>query len=482
MDKSAVVDYIEKEWDSSVVPTLEKYIEIPNVSPLFDPEWAQNGLLDKAMDLLRDWVASRNVPGLKMEIVRLPGLTPLMFLEVEATGGCEETVLLYGHMDKQPPFEGWDEGKHPYKPVMENGKLYGRGGADDGYAVFAAVTAIEALKKQNIPHARCTIIIEACEESGSKDLPTYIEKLKDRIGNPNLIVCLDSGAGDYERLWFTTSLRGVVVGELRVDILTEGVHSGMASGIVPDSFRIARNVLSRLEDPVTGEIIPNELKVDIPEVRLKQTQATCDFLGDDVWKNFPFHGQSKPVEGPNHELALNRAWRAQLSVTGAQGLPALVDSGNVLRPNTTLKLSLRIPPTLPPQEASAFVKQLLEKDPPYGATVHYKAEKAGSGWNAPALAPWLSAAAEDASTLFFGAKPGYQGEGGSIPFMGMLGEMFPEAQFLITGVLGPNSNAHGPNEFLHVPFAKKVTCCVASVLKEHSAQFTGQSAKRAKGE
>lgn len=421
------------------------------------------------MKVLTDWVEAQKVSGLHMKVHREGDRTPLLFIEVEPTTANLPTVLLYGHMDKQPPFQGWHEGLDPYKPVMRDGKLYGRGGADDGYAVFSALTAIMALQEQGIAHGRCVILIEACEESGSFDLPFYINHLKSEIGIPNLIVCLDSGAGDYSRMWLTTSLRGMVVGDLSVQISTEGVHSGDASGIVADSFRIARHVLSRLEDPETGRILPPELHVEIPAARIAQVEATVAVMGDEVWNKFPFVPGARPVGDANVERALNRAWRPQLAVTGAAGLPPLASAGNVLRPSTTLKLSLRIPPSMPGPAASAVVKALLEKDPPYGAKVVYEAQKSGTGWNSPALAPWLSAAAEDACLKFFGKPLAFQGEGGSIPFMGMLGELYPQAQFIITGVLGPASNAHGPNEFLHIPFAKNITNCVALILAAHAS-------------
>lgn len=475
MDASACKEFVNKAWKETVIPTLCEYIKVPNLSPVFDANILTNGHQEKAMQLIVDWVASQNVPGLTMDMVVLPGRTPLLFIEVTPIfpeGGTIEdvgTVLLYGHMDKQPPFEGWNEDLDPYKPVLKDGKLYGRGGADDGYSCFSAITAIQVLKEQKLPHARCVIIIEGCEESGSPDLPYYMEHLKERIGAPNLVVCLDSGCGNYDQLWVTDSLRGVVVGELTVSVISEGVHSGDASGIVPDTFRIARKLLSRLEDETTGKILPPGLSVEITEKRMEMVTAAANVLGQEGMVDlFPFIDDAKPVEESSlGELALNRWWRSQLAVTGAAGLPAPCDAGNVLRPTTKLVLSLRLPPTLPTVEAEAVLKELFEKNPPYNAKVEWKCQKSGGGWAAPPLAPWLETAAKNASNSFFQKPAIYQGEGGSIPFMGMLGRMFPKAQFLIIGVLGPASNAHGPNEFLHIEFSERLTCCVASVLAHH---------------
>ncbi len=465
MDAKKTQAFIDAAWDDSILPTLHDYITIPNVSPVFDKDWATNGLLDQAVELAAKWVKSRNVPGMEMEIVRLEGRTPLLYIEIP--GKSEDTILLYGHLDKQPPMLPWAEGLDPYKPVVRDGKLYGRGGADDGYAVFGSLAAIEALQDQGLPHGRCVIIIEACEESGSPDLPAYIDHLKDRIGTPDLVVCLDSGCGNYDQLWVTTSLRGLISGNLTVDVLSEGVHSGDASGVVPSSFRIIRQLLSRLEDEDTGAILPQDFHVDIPEQRLSQADTAAAVLGNDLYQKFPFVGSMQPVTTEPKELLLNRTWRPQLAITGAAGLPDLAHAGNVLRPTSSVKVSLRIPPRMDPDTATARLKSLLESDPPYGARVTFTPEQGAVGWDAPPLADWLERSAREASQEFFGREACYMGEGGSIPFMGMLGERFPEAQFMITGLLGPNSNAHGPNEFLEIATGKKLTACIARVVLDH---------------
>src|SRR5882762_10533233 len=189
---------------------------------------------------------------------------------------------------------GWGEGLGPWTPVRRGNRLYGRGAGDDGYAAFAALTAIEALQAQGVRHSRCVVLIEASEESGSPDLPAYVEKLAERI-RPGLVVCLDSGCGDYEHLWATTSLRGVVSGTLKVEVLGEGVHSGAASGIVPSSFRLLRQVLDRLEDHRTGKILVEECHVEIPPGRLAEVRAVATVLGDEVLRRFPLVPGMRPV-------------------------------------------------------------------------------------------------------------------------------------------------------------------------------------------
>ncbi len=451
---------------NEVVPALVEYIKIPNKSPSFDPDWQRHGHMQRAMELIVNWCRRQALEGMQLEVVQLPGRTPLLFIEIPGT--VDDTVLLYGHMDKQPEMTGWSEGLGPWTPVLRGDRLYGRGGADDGYSTFASLAAIEILQQQRIPHARCVVIIEGCEESGSYDLPHYIEHLRERIGTPSLVVCLDSGAADYERLWCTTSLRGMVTGSLHVDVLREGVHSGDASGIVPSSFRILRSLLSRLEDETTGEIVPDWLYTEIPEPRIAQAGITADVLGAGVWDKYPWCEGTQPVTRDPVEMILNRSWRPQLAITGAAGLPELGNAGNVLRPGTAVRVSLRLPPNVSGAEARERVTKLLTEDPPYNARVRFIDADSADGWNAPTLAPWLEEALAVSSEAYFGAPVGYLGEGGSIPFMAMLGGKFPDAQFLITGVLGPESNAHGPNEFLHLPTAQKLACCVAETLRRHA--------------
>ncbi|MCC4591871.1 M20 family metallopeptidase [Xanthomonas campestris pv. cannae] len=471
MDSAKIDRFLSEKWDDDIVPQLVDYIRIPNKSPMFDADWVAHGYMADAVALMERWARAQAIPGLHVEVVQLEGRTPLIYLEVPASSDAtgEDTVLLYGHLDKQPEMTGWDADLGPWTPVLKGDRLYGRGGADDGYALFGSLAAIQALQDQGIPHARCVVLIEACEESGSYDLPAYVDHLAARIGKPSLVVCLDSGCGNYEQLWCTTSLRGLAGGNFSVKVLSEGVHSGDASGVVPSSFRVLRDLLSRLEDEATGKIKVDGLYADIPEERLAQARKVAEVLGDEVYSKFPFLPGMRPMHEDLSELVLNRTWRPALSVTGADGLPPLASAGNVLRPETAVKLSLRLPPTLDGKRAGELLKEVLLRDPPYGAEVSLALEKSSSGWNAPAQSPWLSDAIEAASQAAFGKPAMYMGEGGSIPFMGMLGEKFPGAQFMITGVLGPHSNAHGPNEFLHIPMGKRVTACVSRVIAAHHA-------------
>lgn len=465
MDAEHTRSLIHGLWEESILGELERYIAIPNKSPLFDPQWQEHGFMDEAVALMVGWCRRQRVRGLRLSVERLPNRTPVIFIEIDGTRAG--TVLLYGHLDKQPEMSGWREDLGPWTPVLEGDRLYGRGGADDGYAVYASLAAVMALQHQNIEHANLKILIEASEESGSPDLPAYIEALAERIGQPDLVVCLDSGCGNFDQLWCTTSLRGLVGGTLRVQVLDEGVHSGDAGGVVPSSFRILRALIGRIEDAATGTLPEEAFQTPIPEQRREEAARAATVLGDGVYARFPFSGTTAPVSGDGVELVLNRTWRAALEVTGAEGLPELSSAGNVLRPASALKLSLRLPPSCDTRKAAAVLKEVLEADPPYGATVRFDVEQHADGWHAPPLEPWLADSVDSASQTYFSKPAIYMGEGGSIPFMAMLGARFPNAQFLVTGVLGPGSNAHGPNEFLHLPTGKRLSCCVAQVIADH---------------
>ena len=464
MNSENLKKHIHDFWDSEIVPTLVDYIKIPNKSPSFDPDWEKHGHMDKVLNLAANWTEKNKPVGSEMIIKKSPERTPLLLLDIPGTK--EGNILMYGHLDKQPEMEGWNDDLGPWKPVIKDEKLYGRGGADDGYALFASIASINALKEQKIDHPRILVLIEFSEESGSPDLPHYMDLCSDIIGSPDLVICLDSGAGDYKRFWTTTSLRGLIGLKMKVSVLKEGVHSGGASGHVPSSFRIARSLLSRLEDEKTGEILLEELNTEIPNYRIEETKNLVSILGNEVVEEFPWANGMKPSTNDNVEGVLRRTWRPALSIVGSDGMPSTANAGNVLRPYTTLQLSMRIPPMVDPKKAVDAIEKILKDDIPYGASVELEFEEAAEGWNAPESKTWLLNAIEKASKEYFNQMPCTIGEGGTIPFMAMLGKQFPEAQFVITGVLGPQSNAHGPNEFLHIPFAKNLTCCISSIITD----------------
>src|SRR5260370_26909215 len=380
--------------------------------------------MDGAGELMAEWCRAQTVPGMRVDVHRLPGITPLLLVEV--TGELPECVLLYGPLDKQPEFTGWLPGLGPWDPVIRDGKLYGRGGADDGYAVFSSLTSIAALKAQGVPLPRCVLMIEATEESGSIHLPAHLDELGAKIGEPTLVVCLDAECGNYEQLWTTTSLRGNLVGKLQVRVLTEGAHSGLASGIAPTPFRILEQLLARIENPITGELTLDELHAEIPKDRRAQIGAAAAVLGAQFLDKIPFAPGVKPVSADSVELLINNTWRPSLAVTGADGLPPLSAAGNVLLPEISLKISLRLPPSVDPSPASSAVQDALQKNPPYGAQVSFNPESSSGGWNAPEFAPWFDESMQRASRHVFGRDAVSLGGGGTIPFLRMFRQRFPQ--------------------------------------------------------
>jgi acetylornithine deacetylase/succinyl-diaminopimelate desuccinylase-like protein len=440
-------------WEERVIPALSDYTRIQCLSPAFDAAWADHGAIPAAAGLLADWTRQQDST-LAVEIVELPGRTPVLLVD---NGGSGDPILVYGHMDKQPPLGEWRSGLSPFEPVREGDLLYGRGTADDGYALFAAVTGLLAAEGGR---GRVVILIEASEESGSPDLPAYVEHLSARIGIPSLVICLDSSALSYDRLWMTTSLRGNLVVSVRVDVLTEGVHSGAAGAVVPSSFRIMRRILSRIEDEATGAIlIPELLGADIPDSHRAALTANAEEFPDN---SYPVVDGLRLLGATQADRLIAKAWSPALEVTGMDGLPAVRDGGNVLRPYTTAKFSLRLPPDVDAQVAAAALISAIATDE--GAHVTIDMETPASGFIAAPLPDEVAARLDRASQACFGRSPGFMGEGGTIPFLAQLQQGFPRTAIVATGVLGPKSNAHGPNEFLHLPMAKAVTFAVAQLL------------------
>ena len=463
--EAGTVDWTMTFPDGSVAQAFSRLVERGVVASTAAP-WGCCGASTARTGSRTSWEKSsrwrgRRLAGVEARASQAPGVTPALIVRVP--GAAPGRVLLYGHLDKQPEFEGWEPGLGPWTPVRRDGRLYGRGAVDDGYALCAALGALESLQSQGRPHPTCVLLLECGEESGSTDLPEHLAGLAPVLGTPDLVVALDSEAGDFARLWTTTSLRGVIMATLRVRVLTEGVHSGAAGGLVPGSFRILRRLLDRIEDAETGRLA-SLLDSPIPEPVHAQAKRTAAVLGATVVDKFPWHLGTVPVDPDPATLLVNNTWRGCLSVTGAEGLPALAAASNTHLPAVALKLSIRVPPTVSAAEAAHRLKETLESEPPYGAEVTCSLDAFADGWAAATPPAWLAEAIDEASQRAFGQPAASLGTGGTIPFVEMLGSRFPRAAFLVTGVAGPQSNAHGPNEFLDLVAARHLTACLADVL------------------
>lgn len=456
-------------WDDSVEEALKEYVRLPALSPDFDRDWEKNGILHESLMQAKAWAEKQGIVGLHCEIIQHPGFTPCLFVEIKAQNRpvSEGSVFLYGHLDKQPENHGWDEDKGPWKPVIQNGRLYGRGSVDDGYAFYTSLSAIKALQTLGIAHPRCVGLFETCEESASRHYEEYLEDCAQKIGNIGLVVALDSCSGDYDRLWVTDTLRGMIGGAIEVRTLTAGVHSGEASGIVPGSFMILRHLLDRIEDSRTGEIIPRVFHTGIPPEACEQTREVAQIEGDQIWKAYPWYGATEPLTKDPFEGLLNRNWRPELTVTGIDGIPSVENGGNVMRPFTRAKIGLRLPPDVDAQTASKEFGRIVTENPPFNADVHFEPVVASNGWVAPRRARWLKEAFSVSSETLWGEEPGFLGMGGSIPLLNVFTSRWPHAQYMVAGALGPGSNAHGPNESLHIEYCKKLISSVAYVIAKY---------------
>lgn len=461
----------DEAFEASALGVLEEYATIPCLSPNFDASWAQHGHIARAMSLFATWASGLGLADAAVTVRELPGRTPLLAIDVPATAPSSGTVVCYGHLDKQPALGEWAPGLAPFTPVRRGDLLYARGVADDGYAVFAALLGIAALKREGVGHARCLVLIEASEESSSPDLEAHLDALGADLGDVELLICLDSGALTYDRLWVTTSLRGMAILTVRIDVLAHGVHSGSAGGVVPSSFRILRELLDRIEHPRTGEVLLRELHVKIPDADLAAAGVVARDLGDPVADEMPCVKGLELLGRDGADRLVRRTWEPSVSLIGIDGIPGPADAANLIRPYTTAVIGVRLPPSLSSAVAVDVLTRALTSNPPCGATVTVSSIHA-DGWVAPPLAPWLRDALVDASNAAFGRDPGFVGEGGSIPFLASLGKRFDGVQFLATGVLGPGANAHGPDEALHLPTAAKVADVVASVIGAHAAATT----------
>ena len=459
-----------EDFERDALPTLMEFATIPSLSPDFDAEWAEHGYLESAAQLLADWASERTLAGVDVTIHRLEGRTPTLVVTVDSTAGAGGTVVLYGHLDKQPPLGDWSSGLDPFVPVRRDDRLYARGVSDDGYAIFSALGAIEVMEKNAIPHARCVVLIEASEESGSPDLEAYLDYLAGHLGDVELLICLDSGALTYDRLWVTTSLRGLVNVVLTVRVLEQSQHSGSASGVVPSSFRILRQLLDRVEDANSGNVLVESMHVAIPDAELKSAQDLADEFGDVLAKELPTVGGLELMGQSAAERLIRRTWYPTLSIIGMSGIPSPDIAGNVLRAFTTAVLSFRLPPTANAVSAIEEVRRLLSADPPSNAQIEVAVNSESDGWAAPTFAPWLAAALDAASLTAFDRPVGYTGEGGSIPFLASLGRRYPGVQFVATGVGGPQANAHAIDEMLDLPMTVGVTNAVITVLEAHANQ------------
>ena len=411
LDLGNLMDRSDEIWEQSILPSLSDFIEIKALSPLFEPDWANLGELDATIELFCKWLDEQGISGMSYETHRIDDLSPVLLVTIEGTGPGE--VIFYSHLDKQPSKpELWSEGLHPLRAVRRDPWLYGRGSVDDGYGGYLCATSIRLLQEAGAPHPRCTLIIETCEESGSFDLPPYLEELTDQLGDPDMVVVMDSGGPDYDHVWMTEALRGLVSGTLSVKVSHEGIHSGNSGGSIPSSFRIQRILLDRVEDSDSGRVLVPEMHAEIPEEVREKAAALAGIVGNSIWEQFPTVDSLRQASETTEDMIVAMNWEPTLSIIGADGMPSVQVAGNVLRTNTDLKLSFRIPPGVDSEVAIASAKKILEEDPPYGAEVTFTPDSCADGFHAPPLEGAISDAIHDASMELTGLPHWLLGPGG----------------------------------------------------------------------
>ena len=457
---------ISEFWDKKALPSLMDFIRIPALSTAFDAEWKKHGYLYQTCEHVAAWI-QKQIPDAKCEIIQDGERTPCLFVEILSKNveKNDTTVAFYGHFDRQPEASGWGEGLGPWNPVIRNGKLYGRGTSDDGYSVYMMIAAIAALREKQIDHPRCIGIFETQEESGSLDLPYYLQKLKDRFNNPTSLFVLDSHCGDYQRVWLSASLRGIMSGTLTVKTLDHGVHSGTYSGMVPDAFAIAQTLLTRLHDPITGEVKIDACHTQIPETRRQQLTYASEVLGDLVWNHSPLLEGVSTKLNKNDEILVNITWKPALTVIGVEGLPCIANAANVVTKEVKFALSMRLPPNINTKLAAQSVRETLLKNPPYGAHVDWTNVNVHPGWAMKSANVKNEELLDQASQIVFGQKAVFTGQGGSMSVIADFEKTFPNSTIVLTGILGPDSNAHAPNESLDIQYTKQLTEVISIYLK-----------------
>jgi len=453
----------ESIWEESIIPSLSEFIGIKALSPLFEPSWAELGELDATIDLFCKWLDQQGIVGMTYETYRIEDKSPVLLVTIEGSGPGE--AIFYSHLDKQPSNPDlWSEGLHPLKAVRIDPWLFGRGSIDDGYGGYLCATSIRLLQEQGIPHPRCTLLIETCEESGSFDLPPYLDLLSEELGSPDMIVVMDSGGPDYDHIWMTEALRGLVSGTLSVKVSHEGIHSGNSGGTIPSSFRIQRILLDRIEDSSSGKVLIPEMHIEIDQEIRQKAKSLAEVVGNSIWEQFPTVDTLESIADSTEDMILAMNWEPTLSIIGADGMPPVRVAGNVLRTNTDLKLSFRIPPGVDSEKAIEKAKQILESDPPFGSEVSFTPDSCADGFRAPSMEGKVRDAIEKASLSVTGLQPLATWTGGTIPFMAMMQGKYPDAMFLCTGPSGPGNNAHGPDEKMHIPSAKKLTVVLSATI------------------
>ena len=470
MDKKSFEKYIEKMFTYNMIPNLMNFIRIPNLSPAYDYEWNTNGLLLKAANLIIAYAKSLEIKNAQINLIQDKGYSPLIFIEIPASRPNDNrTVLLYAHFDKQPHGTGWDDDKGPTKPVIQNGRLYGRGSADDGYASFSMLTAIKACQEHNCPLPRICLIFEGAEESTDEHLTYYFNKLLPIIGeNVIAFIPLDSGCADYDRLWITNSLRGVCDYEINIQTLDNNISFGPeASGRIAENLFILRKAIDAVMDTSTGDVKIEEFYVkDIPEEIQEEMDKEIEIVGEQFFKEIPLYEGVKPLKTDIKEAMINNRWKPTCSILGIDNCPKIEDNGFGVKKSITVKMSMRLPPGIDSHAALEALKKVVKENIYFDAKVKFLSAEVADGWKLTNFSEKTKNVLNKASKEYFGNELVFKGMGGSIPFITYFQTKYPNADVICTGILGADCFEHGPNENLHLEACKKMILVLCYFLSE----------------
>ena len=472
MDTELLKKYVDKQFTLNILPNLMNFIRIPNLSPLFDPNWKTNGYLFKAANLIVSYAKSLNIKNAEINLLQDSGHTPMVFIEIPASRKNDNrTVIFYGHYDKQPYGTGWDKDKSPTNPVIVDGRLYGRGSADDGYASFSILTAIKTCQEFNCLMPRICCLFEGAEESTDADLKYYFDKLIPILGdNVVAFIPLDSGCPDYDRLWMANSLRGIVDIDVNIQTLDQESHYGPeASGIIAENLFLMRKIYDGLVDSTNGEFKLEEFKIaedKIPAIVMEQMQKEIEIVGDNFIKNIPLYEGVSPLKTDVKELMINNRWKPSCFILGIDNCPKTEDRGFGVSSGINVRMSIRIPPTVDKNKAIEALKKALSDNIYFGAQVKLGYLDYGEGVLLANMSNKVKNILNKASLEFFGNESVFTGVGGSIPFIGYFQSKYPNTDIICTGIVGSDSHEHGPNENLNIEACKKMVCVLCYFLSK----------------
>ena len=471
MEPKILHETISKIFNTTTLPNLMNFIRIPNTSPEFDPDWDKNNLLLKASKLIITFIKTLQLKNTEITLLKDENHTPFILTETKSSKEKEKnTILFYAHIDKQPNCEGWDKGKSATNPIIENGRLYGRGSIDDGYAIYSILTAIKYCQDNNLFTNRIICIFECSEESSSDDLNYYFDKLIPFFGNDiSLFCCVDLTCLDYKKMWIVNCIRGVMDFDVKIYTLNNDIYSNFTKGVFPDNFMIFRKLCDLLRNE-KGEFLIPELIISedkIPKDRKKELEEASKEIGIDFIKVLPLYNNTKPMKDDIYKLLLNNIWKVSMIIKGIDGIPDKKYEGNILSKGLKARIQMRIPPLLNGKKAFEAIKKKFIENTPFNSKVEVEMIGIDDGWNDKNFSERSKNVFNYVSKIGFGNDVGFKFDGGSVPFIQYFENKYPKSQIANLGIRGYECNEHGPNESIDLDACKKFIAALVILMSEY---------------